>query len=98
MPELTGMGSVLRGVGFLYWVLAIGSTVVAIRFGKGIRGKLIWGAVAIAAFGYLPGKAMIEQHQRDTYAKEAWAYFKKLCDEKSGEGPRPYRSGRAMAV
>lgn len=85
MLELTGMGSVLRGIGVLYWVLAIGTLVLAIRYGKGTRGKIIWAAVAIAAFGYLPGKAMFEQHQRDTYAKEAWAYFKKLCDEKSGE-------------
>lgn len=28
---------------------------------------------------------MIEKAQRDAYAREAWAYFKKLCDEKSGE-------------
>ena len=85
MLELTGMGSVLRGIGFLYWALAIGAVVLAIRYGKGTRGKIIWATVAVAAFGYLPGKVMIEQHQRDAYAKEAWAYFKKLCDEKSGE-------------
>lgn len=85
MLELTGFGSVLRGIGLLYWVLAIGAVFLAIRYGKGTRGKVIWATVAIAVFGYLPGKAMIEQHQRDTYAKEAWAYFKKLCDEKSGE-------------
>ena len=85
MLELTGFGNVLRGIGLLYWVLAIGVVFLAIRYGKGTRGKIIWAAVAIAAFGYLPGKALIEQHQRDAYAKEAWAYFKKLCDEKSGE-------------
>jgi hypothetical protein len=85
MLELTGFGSVLRGIGLLYWVLAIGAVFLAIRYGKGTRGKVIWAVVALAAFGYLPGKALIEQHQRDTYAKEAWAYFKKLCDEKSGE-------------
>jgi hypothetical protein len=85
MLELTGFGSVLRGIGFLYWVLAIGAVFLAFKYGKGTRGKVIWAAVAIVAFGYLPGKAMIEQHQRDAYAKEAWAYFKKLCDEKSGE-------------
>jgi hypothetical protein len=85
MLELTVMGSVLRGIGLLYWAFAIGAVVLAIRYGKGTRGKVIWAAVAIAAFGYLPGRALIEQHQRDAYAKEAWAYFKKLCDEKSGE-------------
>ncbi len=85
MLELTGMGSVLRGIGLLYWALAIGAVFLAIRYGKGSRGKNIWAAVAIAAFSYLPGKAMIERHRRDAYANEAWAYFKKLCDEKSGE-------------
>jgi len=85
MLELTGFDSGLRGIGFLYWALAIGALVLAIRYGKGVRGKIIWTAVAIVAFGCLPGKALVEQHQRNTYAKEAWAYFKKLCDEKSGE-------------
>lgn len=85
MLELTGFGNVLRGIGLLYWVPAIGAVFLAIRYGKGTRGKIIWVAVAIAACGYLPGKALLEQRQRDAYAKEAWAYFKKLCDEKSGE-------------
>ena len=85
MLELTGLGSVLRGIGFLYWVLATGALVAAIYFGKGVLGKVIWGAVVLALFSFLPGKALIEQRQRDTYDKEAWAYFKKLCDEKSGE-------------
>lgn len=85
MLELTGIASVLRGIGVLYWVLAISTLIAAIYFGKGALGKIVWGVVAIAVFGYLPGKALIEQHQRDTFAKEAWAYFKKLCDEKSGE-------------
>lgn len=53
--------------------------------GKGTRGKINWATVAVAVLGYLPGRAMTQQHQRDTYAKEAWAYFKKLCEEKSGE-------------
>lgn len=85
MLELSGMGSVLRGIGFLYWLLALGALALALRYGKGGRGKVIWTVVAIAVFGYLPGKAMVEQHRRNAYEKEAWAYFKKLCDEKSGE-------------
>jgi len=85
MLELTGMGSVLRGIGMLYWLLAIGAMALAIWKGKGRRGKTLWAGVAIAVFGFLPVKGMIEQYQRDVYAKEAWAYFKKLCAEKSGE-------------
>jgi len=85
MLELTGLGGVLRGIGFLYWVLAAGALVAAIYFGKGALRKIIWSAVAFALFSYLPGKALIEQHQRDTYAKEAWAYFKKKCETEAGE-------------
>ena len=85
MLELTGIGSVLRGLGVLYWLLAIGAVALAIWKGKGRRGKAIWAAVAIAVFGFLPVKGFIEQAQRDAYAREAWAYFKKLCDENSGE-------------
>jgi len=85
MLDLTGMGSVLRGIGFLYWALAVGALGAALYFGKGARGKIIWGAIVLAVFGYLPGQALIEQHQRDTYAKEAWAYFKKKCETEAGE-------------
>jgi len=31
MLELTGMGSVLRGIGILYWVLAAGAVWLAIK-------------------------------------------------------------------
>ncbi|MCW5576195.1 MAG: hypothetical protein KIT13_08880 [Burkholderiales bacterium] len=79
------LGNVMRGIGFLYWVLAIGGIVLAIRMGKSVRSKAIGAVIVVAVFGFLPGKMMVEQRQRDTYAKEAWAYFRKLCDEKSGE-------------
>ena len=85
MLELTGFGSVLRGIGLLYWALAIGAVFLAIRYGMRASGKVIWTAVVIAAFGYLPGQALSQQRQRDAYAKEAWTYFKTLCNEKSGE-------------
>jgi len=85
MLELTGMGSVLRGIGFLYWALAVGALGAALYFCKGARGKIIWSAIVLAVFSYLPGQALIEQHKRDTYAKEAWAYFKKKCETEAGE-------------
>ena len=85
MFELTGMGSVLRGLGMLYWLLAMGAVALAIWKGKGGRGKAIWTVVAIVVFGFLPAKGLIEQHQREAYAKEAWAYFKKKCETEAGE-------------
>lgn len=85
MLEFTGIASVLRGISFLYWLLAFGAVGLALWKGKTMRAKALWAGIAIAAFGFLPVKGIIEQAQRDAYAKEAWAYFKKLCDEKSGE-------------
>ena len=85
MLELTGMGSVLRDMGILYWLFAIGAVAFAIWKGKTRQRKALWAAIAVAVFGFLPVKQMIEQAQRNAYAREAWAYFKKLCDEKSGE-------------
>src|SRR5262245_21142999 len=85
MLELTGMGSVLRGIGLLYCLLAIGAVGLAIWKGKTRKHKLVWAAIAIAVFGFLPVKELIEQAQRDAYAREAWAYFKKKCATEAGE-------------
>jgi hypothetical protein len=85
MLELTGMGSVLRAIGWLYWLLAIGAISLALIKGRTPRAKAQWTAIAVVVSGFLPGKAMVEQYQRDAYAKEAWAYFKKKCDTEAGE-------------
>jgi len=84
MLELTGFGSVLRGIGILYWLLAIGAVGLAVWKGKTWQRKALWAGVAIAAFGFLPAKVMIEKAQKDAYAHEAWAYFKKKCDTEAG--------------
>jgi hypothetical protein len=85
MLELTGMSSVLRSIGWLYWLLAAGAIYLAISKGKGRRAKVVWTLVAIALFGFLPVQGMIEKAQRDAYAREAWAYFKKKCETEAGE-------------
>ncbi len=85
MLELTGIASVLRGISFLYWMLAIGAIALALWKGKTAQAKALWAGIAIAVFGFLPAKGIIEQAQRDAYAREAWAYFKKKCDTEAGE-------------
>jgi hypothetical protein len=85
MLELTGMVGVLRGIGWLYWLLAMGAVYLAVRGGRSRRAKAVWMLVVIAVFGFFPVQGWIETAQRDAYAREAWTYFKKLCDEKSGE-------------
>lgn len=85
MFELTGIASLLRGIGFLYWMLAVGLLVLALWKGVGWKGKTLWALPVIAIFCYLPTTAYLEQQKREAYAKDAWAYFKNLCDTKSGE-------------
>ena len=85
MLELTGMDSVLRSIGLLYWLFAIGAISLAIWMGKNRQRKILWSAIAIAVFGFLPVKMLIEQAQRNAYEREAWAYFKKKCETEAGE-------------
>lgn len=85
MLELTGFGSVLRGIGVLYWLLAVGAVALALYKNKTARERAIWTTVAVLVFGFLPAKQMVEQHRRNAFAKEAWAYFKHKCDTEAGE-------------
>jgi hypothetical protein len=75
----------LGALRFLYWLLALGLLVFVLYKAKSRRGKIIGAVAVVALFGWVPGKALIEQYKRDAFAKEAWTHFKKLCDEKSGE-------------
>lgn len=85
MLELTGLGSLVRGVGLLYWLLAIGCIFLALKLAKGGRLKVLCVAGVVLAFGYLPVTSWIEQSRREAFAREAWAYFKKKCETEAGE-------------
>jgi hypothetical protein len=85
MLELTGVASILRGMGILYWVLAIGALGLVLWKVKRRWHKALGVLAVVGLFGFLPAKSLIQAKKRNDYAREAWAYFKKLCDEKSGE-------------
>lgn len=85
MIEFSVVGDVLRGIGALYWSLAIGLIALAIWKGKGWQNKVFWSLPVVCFFGYLPVTSYIEQEKRAAFSKDAWAYFKNLCDTKSGE-------------
>lgn len=85
MLELTGIASMLRGASFVYWLLAIALLVLVAWKVKRWTYKVTGIAVVVGLFGYLPVQSWMEAQKREAYAREAWAYFKKLCDEKSGE-------------
>lgn len=85
MLELTGLGTVLRGLGVLYWMLAIGVIAFALWKGKGWEGKTFWTLVVVTLFGFFPVRGFIEHSQRQAFAREAWAYFRKKCETEAGE-------------
>ena len=85
MLELTGVASVLRGASVLYWLVAAAALAAVLWRLKSWRGKAIGAIVVVALFGFMPINGYIEAKKRQDYAREAWAYFKKLCDEKSGQ-------------
>lgn len=85
MVELTVLGSVLRAIGILYWLLAIGALALCLWKVKSRLGKTLSALAVVALFGWLPAKQAYEAQKRQNYSREAWAYFRKLCDEKSGE-------------
>ena len=85
MAELTVLGDVLRAISALYWLLALGVLALVIWKVKGRRAKSLSVLAVVVLFGWLPAKQTYEAQKRLSYSREAWAYFKKLCDEKSGE-------------
>ena len=85
MLELTGLGSVLRGIGVLYWLAALAFLIGAVMSPRTRAGKAIAVAITLAAFAYLPGSDYVEQQKRAAFEREAWAYFKNKCATEAGE-------------
>lgn len=85
MLELTGVASLLRGASILYWLVALLALFLAIKLPKTKWKKTASAAVVLGLFGYLPITQYVEARQRQAFAREAWAYFKKKCETESGE-------------
>jgi len=85
MLELTGLGSVLRGIGLLYWLLAFAVIGLGLWKGKTWQRKIAWAGFWIVVFGAWPTMVAIDYAKRQAYEREAWAYFKKKCDTEAGE-------------
>ena len=85
MLELTGLGSVMRGIGVLYWLAALAFLIGAVMSPRTRAGKAIAVAITLAAFAYLPGSDYVEQQKRAAFEREAWAYFKNKCATEAGE-------------
>ena len=79
------MTGVLRDATVLYWVVSVAALVLVVWKAKFWWGKAIGFVLVLSIFGYFPVKHWFEQRARDSYAREAWAHFNKLCAEKSGQ-------------
>lgn len=81
--ELTGLGGVLRAVGWLYWGLAIGLFFLAAIKPKTWLRKGLWIMGVVLAFGYLPVTSTRKNQQAQKAYEErrakAEALFKDHC-------------------
>ena len=85
MLELTGVDNVLRGLSYAYWGLAIVALVTVLWTANRAWKKAVGALAVIALFGFLPARQWLEVREREAYARQAWAYFKKKCTENAGE-------------
>ncbi len=79
------VGSVLRGFGELYFLVALGLLTLALVKPKEKKEKILWTSTVLILFGTLPAINLWMGWRHDVYSKEAWAYFKKMCAERAGE-------------
>ena len=85
MLELTGLGTILRGLSILYWLFALACLVAAFKLPNTGRAKGISVVIVVALFGYLPISDFIAFKARQSYSREAWAYFKNKCATEASE-------------
>lgn len=83
--EFILVGDALRGLGIVYFLVALGALALALFKPKEKKERILWTTTVLVLFGTLPAINLWEKWRADAYSKEAWAYFKKMCAEKSGE-------------
>lgn len=83
--ELTIVGDVIRGLGVVYLLAGLGALALALLKPKETNAKILWTATVVILFGILPVMNIWERWQADAFAKEAWAYYRKMCAERAGE-------------
>ena len=88
MMELTGILALLRSASIAYWLVA--AVVVALIAWKVKRWplRLTGLAAAVILFGFVPVQAWWqgkqEAERREAFARDAWAHFRSLCEQKAG--------------
>jgi hypothetical protein len=77
--DLTPFGGVLTGIGWLYWLLALGLLVLAFRRPKTWSRKLFWSLLVVLLFGLLPGMQLREAYVANAKLRVATAHFEMRC-------------------
>ena len=77
--DLTPFGSVLTGIGVIYWLLALAALIVAVKVPKSRRRKLIATSVVVCLFGYLPASGIVRTYVARNALAEATAHFEMRC-------------------
>lgn len=83
--DLTILSQVLRGLGNIYLLAALAAIAIALYKPGTAKQRAIRTGIVVAVFGIFPLYNWAEKGREQAFSREAWAYFKKLCDEKSGE-------------
>ena len=85
MLELTGIADILRGVALLYWAAAAFCLYLAFSKSKKWIPKLLWVALVVVVFSFLPVMGYVEDYQRARFREEANNHFGKVCKQNSKE-------------
>lgn len=89
MLELTGVADLLRGVAFLYWLVAVICLFFALYKPRKWTHKSLWATLVVVLFSYVPLTGYMEEQlrikQHAQFREEANAHFGKLCRENSRE-------------
>lgn len=77
--DLTPFGGIVTGIGWLYWLLALGLLVLAIRRPKTLVRKVVWSLLVVLVFGLMPGMQLREDYIATKKLRAATAHFEMRC-------------------
>jgi hypothetical protein len=77
--DLTPLGGIVTGVGWLYWLVTLGLLILAIRKPKTLLRKAVWSLLVVLVFGLAPGMALRDEYVARTKLRAATAHFEMRC-------------------
>jgi len=77
--DLTPFGSVLQGIGILYWLLALGGLIAALIQPKRWWGKALAVTCILVGFGWMPVRMGWQEYQARKRVDVATAHFEMRC-------------------